>query len=267
MELGLSGKVVVITGGSSGIGSRTARRFADEGADIFICARREDVLAATASEIAAATGRDVGFAVADITEPGDIDRLRDAVAERFNRVDILINNAGTGIYKPFLEISDEELTNGMALNFFGQFRVAQRFVPMMIAHGGGVIVNVTGTSGMQILHPPFYSTCTGPAKAAEHRFTKALAFELGPHNIRVNAVAPSFVNAPERLARWTASMADEGVSSVAELQRKWAARVRLPDWRWATLDEVANTILFAASPASSYTTGEIFVVDGGAGRG
>jgi 3-oxoacyl-[acyl-carrier protein] reductase len=155
----------------------------------------------------------------------------------------------------------------MAMNFFSQFRVSQRLVPMMIAQGGGAIVNVSGGSGLQVLDPPFRSTCTGPAKAAEIRFTKALAVELGPHNIRVNCVAPSFVNAPERFERWQQHMADEGVSTPEELQYKWAARVSLPNRRWASVDEVANTIVFAASSAASYTTGAVYLVDGGFDRG
>ena len=88
----------------------------------------------------------------------------------------------------------------MAITFFAQFRICQRVVPMMIAQGGGRIVNVSGQTGIMTLNPPFLSSCTGPAKSAEIRFSKVLANELAPHNIRVNCVIPGFINTPERFA-------------------------------------------------------------------
>lgn len=266
MDLGLAGKVVVITGGSSGIGLGAAQRFAREGARLHICARRSDILEHAASDIRAlAAGSEVAWTEADVTQPAQIDALRDAVLARHGRIDVLVNNAGTGIYKPFLEVTDDDLVSGMALNFFAQFRVTKRFVPTMIAQGSGVVVNVAGCSGLQTLEPPFFSTCTGPAKAAEIRFTKALAAELGKHNIRVNCVAPNFVEVPERMERWRQSLADEG-ATLEQSKREWAARVVLPGRRWASVEEVAKTIVFAASDAAAYTTGAVFVVDGGHAR-
>jgi 3-oxoacyl-[acyl-carrier protein] reductase len=265
MNLQLKDKVVVITGGSSGIGLGTAMRFAEEGARLFLCARREDVLRDAADSIAKATGAQVAFRACDVTLRTEVEAFRDAVLQRFGRVDVLVNNAGTGIYKPFLEVTEEDLVSGMSLNFFAQFRVSQCFVPAMIQQGGGAIVNVAGCSGLQVLEPPFFSTCTGPAKAAEIRFTKALAAELGRHNIRVNCVAPNLVDVPERAQKWADQM-NPGKLSPQELKSEWAARVVLPGRRWGTVEEVANTIAFAASPAAGYTTGEVFVLDGGFAR-
>ncbi|MBC5767851.1 SDR family NAD(P)-dependent oxidoreductase [Ramlibacter albus] len=265
MNLQLKDQVVLLTGGSSGIGLATAQQFAREGARLFICARGEGRLREAAGSIAAETGTEVGFHACDVTRPAEIDGLRDAVMARFGRVDVLVNNAGTGIYKPFLEVTDDELVNGMALNFFAQFRVTQRIAPVMIRQGAGAIVNVAGCSGLQVLDPPFFSTCTGPAKAAEIRFTKALAAELGQHGIRVNCVAPNFVEVPERTQAWVAQMSPPGTSP-EETKKQWAQRVALPGKRWCTLDEAAATIVFAASPAAGYTTGEVFVVDGGFAR-
>lgn len=265
MNLHLAGKVVVITGGSSGIGLGSARRFAEEGAKLFLCARREGPLKEAAAKIASETGAQVEVRVADVTRPGDVDALRDAVLERYGRADVLVNNAGTGIYKPFLEVTEEDLVHGMSLNFFAQFRVSQRFVPIMIKQGGGVIINVAGCSGLQVLDPPFHSTCTGPAKAAEVRFTKALAAEVGQHNIRVNCIAPNFVEVPERTQKWVSQMNTQGLTT-QEVKTLWAQRVSLPGKRWCTIDEVANTIAFAASDAAGYTTGEVYVIDGGFAR-
>ena len=164
MNLQLVGKVVVITGGSVGIGLGTAHRFAEEGARLFLCARREDPLKEAVKKITAATGAEVATLVADVTKPADVDALHDAVLERYGRVDVLINNAGIGIYKPFLEVTEEDLVSGMSLNFFAQFRVSQRFVPLMIKQGGGAIVNVAGCSGLQVLDPPFILHALGPLR-------------------------------------------------------------------------------------------------------
>src|SRR5690606_31237448 len=220
------------TGGSSGIGLGAARRFAAEGARLFLCARGADALEQAARDIARDTGAEVAHASADVTRPEAVDALRDAVAARYGRVDVLINNAGTGIYKPFLEVTEDDLVSGMALNFFAQFRVSQPFVPMMIDQGGGAIVNVAGCSGLQVLEPPFPSAGHGPAKAAGVRLTKALAAELGQSNIRVNCAAPNVVDAPERVDKWQARMG-AGAPSGEPLKYQWAARVALPQRRWA----------------------------------
>ena len=106
----------------------------------------------------------------DVTKIEQIATIPQIVKDKLGRIDILVNNAGTGTYKPFLEVTDGELVEGMAINFFAQFRICQRVVPMMIAQGGGRIVNVSGQTGIMTLNPPFLSSCTGPAKSAEIRF-------------------------------------------------------------------------------------------------
>jgi len=266
MTLQLKDKVVVITGGSSGIGLGIAHRFATEGAKLLLCARGEDALASAAHSIAKETGAEVHWVSADVKIPEQVDRLRDALVEKYGTIDVLINNAGTGIYKPFLEVTEEDLERGMSLNFIAQFRVTQRFVPLMIKQGKGSIVNIAGCSGMQVLDPPFFSTCSGPAKAAEIRFTKALAAEIGVHGIRVNCVAPNFTEVPERTDKWLAQMSEGTSLSAEETKRRWANRVVLPGKPWASIENVADTVAFAASPLAGYTTGQVFVIDGGFGR-
>jgi 3-oxoacyl-[acyl-carrier protein] reductase len=269
MELGLREKTALVTGSSAGIGFAIARRLAREGASVAICGRRIDRLEKAAAALREETGARIEVFQADVTVPDDVERLVRQTREAFGRIDILVNNAGTGIYKPFLDVTEEELLQAMQMNFFAMFRVTQKVVPHMVEQGGGAIVNVTGTSGSSSLDPPFFSTCSGPAKAAENRFTKALATEFGPSNIRVNCVAPGRVHAPERFERWIRDIASRnGGQAVdpADLQREWGKRISLPDHRWADIEEIANLVVFAASPACGFMTGAMLVADGGETR-
>lgn len=208
MELGLAGKTALVTGGSKGIGLETARALVREGVKVLICARREQALAEAARRHANYPGKDREHSL-DVTE---VDQIPHVVREKLGRIDILVDNAGTGTYKPFLDVAEDELLEGMAI-FFAQFRICQRVVPLMIAQGGGNIVNVSGETGIMTLNAPFLSSCTGPAKAAEIRFSKVLANELAPHNIRVNCVIPGFVHTPERFAKWERNMVKRNLSA------------------------------------------------------
>jgi len=264
MELGLSGKAVVVTGGSRGIGLETARQFAREGARVLIAARRESALAEAAADILASTGQAVATYSMDVTDTTHIAALPEAIRRTLGRVDILVNNAGTGTYKPFLEVTDEELVYGMAINFFAQFRICQRVVPMMIAQGGGRIVNVSGETGIKVTDPPFLSSCTGPAKSAEIRFSKVLASELAPHGIRVNCVVPGLVLTPERFAKWEREMAKRPLDpeEAERVRHEWSANQGMRATRWGTPEELAHMIVFAASDAASYVNGAVLVADG-----
>jgi 3-oxoacyl-[acyl-carrier protein] reductase len=264
MDLGLTGKTVVVTGGSRGIGLETARLFAREGAQVLICARRESALSEAAADVLKSTGRTVHTHSMDVTDVEQIAALPDVIRRTLGRIDILINNAGTGTYKPFLEVTDDELLYGMAINFFAQFRICQRVVPLMIAAGGGRIINVSGETGIKVTDPPFLSSCTGPAKAAEIRFSKVLASELAPHGIRVNCVVPGLVLTPERFAKWEREMAKRplGGDDAERVREQWAANQGMPLTRWGTPEELARVIVFAASDAASYVNGAVLVADG-----
>jgi len=267
MDLGLKEKCALVTGGSAGIGFAIARRLAREGAAVAICGRRLDRLQQAAAALREETGARIEVFQADVTVPAAVDRLVRETRQAFGCIDILVNNAGTGIYKPFLEVTEDELLHAMQMNFFSMFRVTQKVVPQMLEQGGGAIVNVSGISGSSSLDPPFFSTCSGPAKAAENRFTKALAMEFGPSNIRVNCVSPGRVQAPERFGRWVRDIAGaSGDTDPSGLQREWGNRISLPDHRWADVDEIANLVAFAASPACGFMTGALLVADGGETR-
>jgi 3-oxoacyl-[acyl-carrier protein] reductase len=263
MELGLAGKTALVTGGSKGIGLETARALAREGVKVLICARRETALAEAARDIMATTQAKIETHPLDVTKVEAIETIPRIVREKLGRIDILVNNAGTGTYKPFLDVTDEELVEGMAINFFAQFRICQRIVPMMIAQGSGCILNVSGQTGIMTLNPPFLSSCTGPAKSAEIRFSKVLANELAPHNIRVNCVIPGFINTPERFAKWERELAKRKLSPEdAERERaSWSGNQGMRNARWGTPEEIANLIVFAVSDAASYINGAELVAD------
>src|SRR6266545_4266771 len=234
MDLGLAGRAVVVTGGSRGIGLETARLFAREGARVLICARRESALAEAAADIHRTTGHAVVTHSLDVTSVEQIAALPDVIGRMLGGIDVLVNNAGTGTYKPFLEVSDEELVYGMAINFFAQFRICQRVVPMMIARGGGRIVNVSGETGIKVTDPPFLSSCTGPALT------------------------------PERFAKWEREMAKRPLSEeeAERVRHAWSANQGMRATRWGTPEELANMIVFTASDAASYVNGAVLVADG-----
>ena len=251
MELGLAGRTALVTGGSKGIGLETARALAREGVKVLICARRETALAEAVHDIMRTTQAKIETHPLDVTKVEQIETIPRIVHEKLGRIDILVNNAGTGTYKPFLDVTDEELVDGMAINFFAQFRICQRIVPMMIAQGGGTILNVSGQTGIMTLNPPFLSSCTGPAKSAEIRFSKVLANELAPHNIRVNSLGPTFLETPMTRPFFENKAFRDEVLSKIKLGRL------------GQLDELTGAIVFLASDASSLMTGSALVLDGG----
>lgn len=265
MDLNLAGRRAFITGGSAGIGLSIARMLAIEGCNVAICARDKTRLEQAARDIERDARQTVITCPADVTQRAEIRAAVRHAHESLGGIDILINNAGNGTYKPFLDVQDDELEAGMQINFFAMFRTCQEVIPFMLDAGGGNIVNITGISGSCAMAPPFFSTCTGPAKAAENRFTKALAMEFGPQNIRVNAVSPGRINAPERLARWRDNI-DAGKGKqlgIRDMQRHWGRQISLPDHRWGEVEEIAALAVFAASDACGFMTGSILVADGG----
>ena len=144
----------------------------------MICARRRSALAEAAEDIHKTTGGKVETHPLDVTDLGAIGELSKVIQQKLGGIDLLVNNAGTGTYKPFLEVTDDELQYGMAINFFAHFRICQRVIPMMLKAGGGRIVNVSGETGIMVTNPPSLSSCTGPAKSAEIRLSRILANEF-----------------------------------------------------------------------------------------
>jgi 3-oxoacyl-[acyl-carrier protein] reductase len=263
MDLGLQGKVVLVTGASEGIGKATAMAFAREGAKVAINARRESVLRAAADEIAAATGGEVLPIPADMMDLNGLSVLPDAVLQRWGRIDVLVNNAGTGHAREFLKVTPQELKDNFQLNFFSAYVLSQMVVPHMVAQGGGVILNMGGITAKETPKGP--ASVSGPAKAALFNFTKALAQEFGRYNVRVNYIMPGMTLTP-RFERKMRELAGGDAEKAQAEMLCWSKDVLLPGRRWGRPEEIADVIAFLCSDRSSYMTGASVVVDGGVVR-
>ncbi len=252
MELGLKGKVAVITGGTDGIGRATALRLAQEGARVAICARRQEMLDKTAAELGK-LGADVLAVAADVSKAGDIERFMNAVIGRFGRIDILVNNAGASARGKFLEVDDETWSADLELKVFGAIRCARLAVPHMKKQGGGRIVNITISSAKQ---PGAESMPTSVSRAAGLAITKALSREYAGDNILVNTVCIGKIKSGQHERRY----ASQGISA-DEYYRQTAKDI--PLGRVGEAEEVAGVIAFLASDAASYVTGTSINLDGG----
>lgn len=266
MDLGIAGKVVCVTGGNSGIGLATACSFAKEEASVIICGRDEDRLSAAVSSIHATTNRDVGAVRADLATSEGIDALGRYIEQNYTAVDVLVNNAGMGIYKGFSDVTETDLLQGMAINFFAPFLVTQRLLPLLKRSHSSCVINIAGRTGLRGAFPPG-SSCTGPAKAAEIRFSIDLATELARDGIRVNCVIPGIVEIEERLRKWERSVTppDTHDDHLMALRNAVYSKVAGPDGRspWGKPEDIADAILFLASERASYINGATLTIDGG----
>jgi 3-oxoacyl-[acyl-carrier protein] reductase len=249
MDLGLQGKVVMITGGSRGIGRAIALTCAAEGANIALCARDKEGIDVTVGEILA-KGVEAFGSVSDVTQAEAIEHFIGATVERLGRIDILVNNVGGSKGKALLGSSDEEWRETFDLNIFHAVRVSRAVVPSMQKQGGGSIVIISSISG----YKPSPSIQYGAAKAAEIFLASALALELGPAHIRVNTVCPGSVLFPG--GGW-ARYQERHPDSFQKFQTE-----EFPLGRLGTPEEVARVVAFVASPAGSWINGAMIPVDG-----
>lgn len=257
MDLGLVGKVAVVTGGSEGIGRATARSLGREGARVVVCARRADLLEQAAGELAEETGAEIVPVVADVSRGPDIERLISSTVERFGRLDILINNAGTSRANPFESVSDEAWQEDLDLKLFGAIRTARLAIPHLRQAGGGSIVNILNIGAKQ---PAAASVPTSVSRAAGMALTKALSKELARDNIRVNAILIGLIKSGQHERRWRAR------GSTPPLEEFYAGMAReraVPLGRVGEADEVGDLIAMICSPRVSYLTGVAINMDGG----
>jgi 3-oxoacyl-[acyl-carrier protein] reductase len=259
MELGLEGKVAIVTGGSKGIGRATALGLVSEGASVLACARGQAALEETAS---AARMRERGILEtisADLTDGEAIRAVVARCAERFGRIDILINNAGSARPGDFLQLEDEAWTADWTLKFFGYVRMAREVFPHMQRQRRGVIINIIGTGG---LNPRGSYMIGGAANAALNHFTKALADEAAPHGIRVVGINPGPI-LTERLLNMRGGL----MPSTALTPADEAFKRMTPLGRVGTAEEVADLAMFLASERAGFIHGANITIDGGATKG
>lgn len=252
MDLGLKGKVAVVTGGTEGIGKATALTLAREGAKVAICARRQPLLDAVAAEITKAGGEVLAMS-ADMSKAADCERFINEVVKRFGGVDILLNNAGTSKRGNFLDLSDDEWAADLELKVFGAVRCSRLVIPHMKKRGGGRIINITISSAKQ---PGAGSYPTSVSRAAGLAITKALSKEFAADNILVNTICIGKIKSGQHERR----IKNEGLRAedyYATLGKE------IPLQRAGEAQEVANVITFLASGAASYVTGTSINLDGG----
>lgn len=258
MDLGLEGKVAIVTGGSAGIGYATARSLAREGARVVICARRAEALEQAASELREDTGGEVVAVPADVSRAEDVQRLFDATLERFGRLDILVNNAGRSHAAPITTVDDAGWQADLDLKLFAAVRTTRLAVPHMIAAGGGAIVNVVN---VQAKAPGAASVPTSVSRAAGIALTKAASKDLAQHQIRVNAVCIGLIKSDQHLRRARASGREGDLEAFyAEMARERG----VPLGRVGEADEVGDLIAFLVSERGRYISGTAINMDGGA---
>jgi 3-oxoacyl-[acyl-carrier protein] reductase len=259
MDLGLRDRACIVTGASRGIGRATAVGLGAEGAAVLLVGRREEALTETSRACNDAGGR-AGTLALDITAEDAGERLLEACLERFDRVDALVNNAGTSSVRPLEELREKEWQSQWELNVMGPMRLMRAVAPAMAERGWGRIVNVSSSSGKR---PSQTNVAYSVTKAAELSLSRAFADAYASRGVLVNAVAPGPVGselwlAPGGLADQTAEA--RGVSREEALD---SAAARVPIGRLGEEREIANVIVFLCSEAASNVTGAAWSVDGG----
>ena len=256
MDLGISNRRAIVTGGGSGLGYETARLFLEEGVRVVICGRSEAKLNMARDALANATGGEIHAVHADMSKEADVARLVDAATAMLGGVDILVNNAGTMYSGRFAALTDESLKLQLDTKLFGFMR--RLVYPLMKAQRWGRIVNMIGGAGKE---PDPYMFGSGMTNSALLNLTKSLSTEFGEDNVLVNAVCPGWVDT--NLWRMNAQGLQQelGVQSDDDARRIAARKNSLG--RFGTPAELANAIVFLCSERASYITGVSLNLDGG----
>jgi 3-oxoacyl-[acyl-carrier protein] reductase len=257
MELGVRGKVALVTGSSRGLGRAIALEFAREGSRLALCARGREALDDATGEVRA-LGAEVVAVAADVTTAAGLGAVVEGAVAAFGGIDILVNNVGGSTGGSFQESSDEDWQRAIDLNLLPAVRASRLVLPLMRTRGGGAIVNVCSVYGREwggaYARRPTYIA----AKAAEIGMSKALALELAPLGIRVNAVAPGSILFPG--GGWERRQREDpdGIGGFL--------RADFPLRRFGRPEEVARVVVFLASDAASLVIGACLNVDGGQSR-
>ena len=247
----LTGQVALVTGCSTGLGVQMAKALAKKNAKIVALARRENMIKQVAEDIAAEFGVETFYVPCDITDTDRVNAAVDAILEKFGRIDILINNAGTGAVAPAEDITDPQFDNEMQIDLFGTFKVARAVAKKaMIPAKYGRIINIAsmyGLVGNKIAGSAPYHA----AKGGVVNLTRALAAEWGKYGITVNSICPGYFYTPLTVDTLNSDFFQQN------------AKTMIPEERYGNEGELDTAAIFLASPASSYVTGVQLPVDGG----
>lgn len=248
MKIDVKGKICVVTGSTKGIGKGIAEALAENGGTVVICSRKQNECDAVAAEIREKYGVDAIGVSADITKTEAIENLFNTVMEKYGRVDVLVNNAGSAITKRAEDLTEEDFDHVLALDLRAVFFCSQAAGKIMIKQKSGKIISIASVLGV-VADKQVLPYCV--AKGGVLQMTRALALEWAKYNIQVNAICPGYVITEINRKELT----DEKIGG--GLLRKTAMR------RFGEVEEIAGAAVYLASDASSYTTGEPIIVDGG----
>jgi len=259
MDLQLTDRTVLVTGGSSGVGLATVRALLEEGARVVTCARRLETLEKALAEIGAPADRVLAHAC-DIRDPAAVHRLLDGVETRFGGLDGLVNNAGQSRMKPLAQATLEDFRDEIDLKFAGVLNTVSEAMPLLRRSSAAAIVNVNAVLAKQ---PEPRLVTTSAARAGLLNLTKSMALELAVDGIRVNSVCLGLVDTGQWRRRYESSRTGQ---SYAEWEREIAADRGIALGRFGTADEVAAMVVTLLSPRASYVTGASLDVCGGVAR-
>jgi len=251
MDLGLAGKVAIVTGASRGIGKAIAKMLASEGCHVVICARGHEALATTVTEITGAGGSALAVAL-DIADPHATERLVASAVERFGHLDILVGNVGGNRRKPFAETNDDDWEAVLDLNLRSHIRTSRAAIPHLRAAGGGSILFISSIFGREAGGPGL--SIYNATKSALISVAKIMALELGCDNIRVNTVAHGSIRFPG--GSWDRRCLEDPQGMEVFISQN------LPMGRFGTVEEIASVVAFVVSERASWISGACLNVDG-----
>jgi NAD(P)-dependent dehydrogenase (short-subunit alcohol dehydrogenase family) len=250
----LANRRALVTGSSAGIGLAIARQFASEGAHVWLVGRDEEKLGEVVARLRA-DGADIEATAVDLLEPEGIERLAAQVEGEWPQLDVLVNNAGMARFTPFADVTPEELEAQVRLNMLVPYLLTQRLLAKLVVARGSVI-NISSTSAHRLI-PGRPASAYAMTKGGLNSLTKALALELGPQGVRVNAIAPGTIKT---------GLTEKLIASMTDARRMEYERFVTESFALGRLgepEEVAHLAVHLASDEARWTTGSVFVVDGG----
>jgi NAD(P)-dependent dehydrogenase (short-subunit alcohol dehydrogenase family) len=256
MELGFNGAVVLITGGSKGIGLESAKLFADEGCSVAIVARDQGGVDSAVGEIESRGDTEAFGTTGDMTNTEDVERVVAETFDRLGRIDVLVTCAGASPGGSLEDLTEEQWYSSLHLKLMGYIRACRAVLPHMRERGSGSVVLVVGNDGLKPIH---FEVTAGAANAADQNFAAAIAEEYGAHGVRVNTVNPG----PVDTDRW--DLLEKAIATgrgISQAEARELVESSIPLGRICTAQEVANLVVFLASPRASFVNGAHVPIDG-----